>query len=224
MRRATFAILLALCASAMAQSGDEVRARTRVPGKGAVSEQFDYDDWKDLLVDLELNADKMAAVKAKIDELNEQRKGLFAALKAAQDELADADKKVSAAADALVMQEKELHKLIRTSAPLERQETYDLFAEILPLIKWLELSDAQVTRLLGGLQQLSLTDPHKELKKIMVAAQDGPLTKDDRDARIELLKKCQTFDEDWLKAIRGVLEDEQKTKWDIRYRRTHSSE
>ena len=87
-------------------------------------------------------------------ELNAKRKELFATLKAAKDELKAAEQKINETSNALVTQEKELHAFIKSRAPLEKQQTYDQRAALLPLIKWLDLTDAQVNTLMTKLQPL----------------------------------------------------------------------
>jgi hypothetical protein len=227
MHRATIAILLAACAGVFAQEGDIVRARIRVPGEGNIPEQLDFADWRSLLIDMELTDGEMAAVEAKVDELNAKRKELFAALKAAEEELKAAEQKINETSNALVNQKKELHAFIKSKASPEKKLTYDQRAALLPLIKWLDLTDAQVNTLMTKLAPLRENSPLKDIKAGLAEEIPNDL---DYEARVEarakriaLLKQYQKFTTEWMKAIRDELTPEQQKKWDLRYRRTRFS-
>jgi septal ring factor EnvC (AmiA/AmiB activator) len=227
MHRATIAILLGVCASVFAQQGDIVRARIRVPGEGNIAEQFDFADWRSLLIDMQLTNEQMAEVEAKVAELNAKRKELFATLKAAKEELEAVEQKINETSNALVSQEKELHAFIKSKAPLEKQQTYDQRAALLPLIKWLDLTDAQVNTLMTKLEPLRSASPIKEIKAGLAeeipADLDYEARVEARAKRVALLKQYQKFTVEWMKAIRDELTPEQQKKWDLRYHRTRFS-
>ncbi|MFC1806622.1 hypothetical protein ACFL09_06570 [Planctomycetota bacterium] len=220
MRKWTVALLAAFALNALAQDGEQVMPRIDLPGEQAVQKKLaitdkHMDSW-------DLTGDDRSAVKNKVAELNTARAELIQQLTAARDEVKTARKKLDGALAALRQQEASLYAFIKPMLPADKRGEFDLRVELQPLIDWLDLSDDQAGQLVKKRNDLITEFGGREdypVARIAKAAGDEVTAANRADYK-ELVTKYMEFNQKWLAAVKGLLDDKQKTKWENRFRRT----
>ncbi len=222
MRVWLLAVVAAFGLSALAQEGELLAPRIRVPGEKAIKTKLDVSTA--YLEKLGMLADDIEAVKAAVAKLNAQRAELLKQLKTAQQEVAAAKRKVASIVAQLESQEKTLANYIQERLPADKRADYPIRAQLQPVIDWLDLTEDQVQQLIAKQKELLANDPRPELKQkareLAERPAGQPLTAEERKAHIALLKRLADFNQKWLANIESVLTDEQKRVWRTRFRRT----
>jgi len=222
MRWLVLSVVAGLSLSALAQEGELLAPRIRVPGEKAIKAELRVSTA--YLEKLGMLADDIEAVKAAVAKLNAQRAELIKQLKAAQQELADAKRKVASIASQLESQERTLENFIQKRLPADKSADYPIRAQLQGVIDWLGLSEDQVQQLIAKQKALLADDPRPQLRararELTERPPGQPLSAQQRKEHIALLKRAAEFNQKWLANIESVLTDEQKQVWRTRFRRT----
>lgn len=224
MRSATLVFLALLGFCAHAQEGDSVvRPKLRMPG-GRSYRNFSVSE-KDLGG---LGLDETQAIENKIKLLNDERGQLKAKLKAATTKVLAAQQELNQVLAQLDQQDAAFVGYLTTKLGEQKGKELELRLRLQPVIDWLELDDTQVGQLIQKQLQLGeLTTLRNQIAQQAraAAAGDVPKTKEERAAKIELLKKYTDLNKQWLANIRGVIQDDaaKLKKFEQRYRRTRYS-